>query len=296
MRNKSVSVVLPYIASAPEVQMERCLNSLFNQTILPNEIILVGEERVWSFLSKREYKNKRKIIRMIIKKLDKNQARNEGILNSKYDYILYMDHDMWADKSLIEKCFKLLDKVDAIIIPEDLLGGSFWENCKRLEKKLIKYDIHSVTPRFYRKSIFSKNEKPFDMRFGLLDEWGFNHKLLKKDIKVGFVNSYFVIKKDSFNLWVTIVNKYQRGLWMRNFWNIDKGEAWNRVNPISRGLVFYATRIKYLFKEPVYFLGVIFLKIVDLSAFMVGYFMGFFLINNTAKSRKNPKDHKSPLL
>lgn len=260
MKNR-VSVVIPYKDGSAALQTRDCIKSLLTQTILPYEIIVVGAK---DLKFGRHVKH--------IKSLgDKNKARNIGIVHASGDYILYLDHDMVASRKLLEDCLKLSLKYQAIIIPEKGSGGNFWQNCKKLEKHLIRYDIYTVTSRFYKKSIFMDNEEPFDSSLGLLDEWGFNNKLIKKRIAVGYSSEYVLVSENNFNLKTEVLNKFERGKWMNYFYKVDKDEAWRRVNPIRRGLLFYGKKLDYLFKDPLHFLGLIFLKTVDLASFTLGY-------------------------
>jgi len=263
MKNR-VSIVIPYKDDSAAKQMKDCIKSLFAQGTPPYEIIAVGAK---------DLKLDRRV-KHIKDFGDKNAARNIGIKNASGDYILYLDHDMTAEPNLISDCILLMSLYDAVIIPEKGHGGNFWENCQKLEKELIQYDMHTVTPRFYKRSLFKKGDLPFDGRFGLLDEWGFNHKLVKLKARIGYSRSYLNVKQNGLTLKNEIRNKFFRGYWMKNFYAIDKDEAWIRINPVKRGLLFYGTRFYYLFKEPIYFPGLILLKTIDFAAFMAGYAYG----------------------
>lgn len=277
---KDISVIIPFKDKDAYQQLRFSIASLINQTILPFEIIVVGPEKKLKFLEDKKYRRFKKMIKLIYLMGDKNQARNKGIETARGRYILYLDHDMVADKKLVEDCSRKSEIFDVIIVPEKGAGGNFWENCKRLEKELIAYDIHTVTPRFFRRSIFKKNEKLFDKRFGLLDEWGFNHNLAVKKTSIGYSNSFVTVKEKNLTLIKEIINKFQRGLWMRYFYNVDKKEAWDRINPIKRGVFFYGSKLFYLFKEPIYFPGLIFLKSIDFVFFMIGYLASYFIGTN----------------
>lgn len=277
MKNNFVSVSITYKGPKGFQLLVNCVTSLFHQTVLPKEIIIVGSKDDIQPIVK-EYKNeKSKLIKLKFFMGEKNDARNLGIRESIGRFILYLDYDMIASRNLIEDCLEQSEKYKAIIIPERGISGNFWQNCRKLERKLITYDAQTVTPRFYVKSIFEPLEKPFDNRFGLLDEWGFNQKLTEKKIAVGYCKSFVVVNELDFTLWNEIKNKFRRGLWMNNFYKIDKNEAWKRINPIQRGVVFYGKRLSYLIKEPIYFPGLIVLKFVDFLAFMSGYIVGLFI-------------------
>lgn len=285
INKKSISVVVPFKNNLAIPQVEECINSLFKQTILAQEIIIVGHQNKPSLLDKLLRLKSVVFIDFIG---DKNEARNTGIMAARGDYVVYLDHDMRADSRLLEACLEASNQYEAVIIPEKGVGGGFWENCKKLEKELIAYDVHTVTPRFYRRELFNKDEKPFDSNFGLLDEWGFNHKLMKKKISVGYCQSFVMVKENNFSLKEEVLNKFKRGLWMRNFSNVDKDEAWTRINPLKRGIIFYSQKINYFFKSPIYFSGVIILKAIDFVSFMTGYLVSYLF--TAEKKQDNSRD------
>lgn len=265
--------------------LKACLKSLVSQKYPPFEIILVGNSNDIESVGLSE--NPQKItFKKIYANVDKSEARNLGILNTQGDYILYLDHDMEASTDLLSDCIKKSSAYDAVIIPEHGSGGSFWSNCRKLEKKLIKYDLDTVTPRFFKKSIFAKNEKPFDIKFGLLDEWGFNVKIKEKNVSVGISDAFVIVTESNLSILKEAVNKFKRGLWMKNFYLLDKDEAWRRVNPIKRGFVFYSSRLEYLLIDPVHFIGLIVLKTIDLVAFSFGYLYGLISYQATKEAIK----------
>lgn len=253
------------------------IRSFLKQTLPPDELIVVGTKDDLSGLNKYFSKDEFKTIRVIFSTADKNEARNIGIDAALSEYVMFADHDMRADKNLLFECAKFSKECDALFVPEKGSGGGFWEECHKLQKEFVQYDLDTITPRFFRKSIFKKGEKPFKSDFGDLDEWGFNLSLQKKRIRKGIVNSHVVIKEKVPNLYKEIKNKFTRGLYLFNFYKVDSREAWRRVDPIKRGIIFYSTRLKYFFQKPAVFTGLLFLKTVSLVSFFLGAIVGFFL-------------------
>lgn len=250
-----------------------CINSFLDQTISPVELIVVGTRNDLSILPNYFSKKKFRLINIIYSNVDKNEARNIGIEKATSKYVMYIDHDMRAKKKLLQECIKSSKKYDALFIPEKGIGGTYWNECLKLQRELIQYDLDTITPRFFRKNIFQKGEKPFSSEFGELDEWGFNLFLQKKKAKVGSVKS-FVLIKDDINIIKKIKNKYLRGLWLSNFYKANNKETWRRVDPIKRGVIFYSKRLNYLFEQPTIFMGLLFLKVTALIAFFTGAFVG----------------------
>lgn len=266
---QKISVTIAVKGKENLVLLQSSLKSLASQKNLPFEIILVGDSKdIGNF---RPVVPKGIAFKKIYANVDKNEARNLGIFCAKGDYILYLDHDMEASANLLSDCIKNSSTYDAIIIPEHGSGGNFWSNCRKLEKRLIKYDLDTVTPRFFKKNVFAKNEKPFDTKFGLLDEWGFNVKLKEKNASVGISDAFVIVTENNLSIRKEIVNKFKRGLWMKNFYLLDKEEAWRRINPVRRGFIFYTKHLDYFLKDPIHFVGLLVLKTIDLFAFLSGY-------------------------
>src|SRR3989344_9651482 len=98
-----VSVIIPTLNSW--ISLKPCLTSLYNQSLKPFEIIVVdngsSDETVENV--------KRKFPRAKLISLKINTGvtggRNAGIekANKKTDYLLFFDHDMQADRKMLEK-------------------------------------------------------------------------------------------------------------------------------------------------------------------------------------------------
>ncbi|MDO8619141.1 MAG: methyltransferase domain-containing protein [Candidatus Daviesbacteria bacterium] len=265
---KKISVAIAIKGQENIPLLVNCLESLKNQTYKYFEVILVGEEQDIA-----DFQFPGLELQKIYASTDKNEARNIGFANATAEYVIYLDHDMTADKNLFRNCLELANEFNAIIIPEKGEGGGFWAKCRKLEKELITYDLDTVTPRFFKKNIFKRGEKPFDSQFGLLDEWGFNIQIKNKKVPVGISKSFLTVSEINFSITHEVKNKFLRGLWMKNFYKVDKEEAWRRIDPVKRGLIFYIKNFDYLFKDPIHFIGLLILKTVDLIAFLSGYFL-----------------------
>lgn len=97
-----VSIVVPVYNS--EKYIERCINSLINQTISNIEIIIVNDGSTDDSL---DIINKYCSLDKRIKLINKNNtgvsdSRNIGIENSTGDYITFVDSDDWIDSNYIE--------------------------------------------------------------------------------------------------------------------------------------------------------------------------------------------------
>ncbi|MCI9663883.1 MAG: glycosyltransferase family 2 protein [Lachnospiraceae bacterium] len=111
-----ISVIIPIYNT--EKYLEKCLDSILNQTYINIEVILVNDGSTdGSQIIINKYAHQDQRIRVI--HLNSNRgvshARNQGIKISKGEYIYFMDSDDYAEKNLLEKLFTNLIKYQADI-------------------------------------------------------------------------------------------------------------------------------------------------------------------------------------
>ena len=176
----SISVIIPCYNS--ESTISRCLESIFFQTELPDEIILIDDNSKDKTLSEIELLKKKSPIKFKTLKNNENKGpgycRNKGWEAAESAYIAFLDSDdIWVkDKIKIQK--KLLAELN---YPE-ILGAT----CK-LKKK--------YTNKIYKVSISKLLWKnPFCT----------STVLLKKAINHRFENNYY---SEDFMLWAKIISK-----------------------------------------------------------------------------------------
>lgn len=276
MKSLSFSITIAFKGKEHFPSLIKCIESFYNQSFLPKEIILIGNENDLSGIDKRLPDKRQCELIKIFVNVGKNEARNIGIKACTGDYILYIDHDMTAGKNLLLRCQKICSSYDVLFILEKRTRGNFWGNCRRLEKEIIKNDLDTISPRFFRKGIFKKGDEPFNKEFGELDEWGFNLQIKKKGSKAGVLTGAFLtVHENKLNIFFEMKRKFVRGMWLRNMIKKDSNEAWRRTNPFKKGILLYSKRINYLFIDPIHFVGLIILKTIDYLSFISGYLFSF---------------------
>ena len=217
---KKVSVIIPIYNM--EKYIEKCLNTLINQTYKNLEIILVNDGSLDSSLRLCNlYKEKDSRIIVVDKKNGGvSSARNEGLKIATGDYIMFVDPDDWIDINTIELCVKKfceISDLDIVIFPYIKEFGInsvkilFFENerlftGKELEKEVyyrffgLKNEL-MVTPekndqfspiwgKLIKKNLI-KNIKFVDIDdIGAEDTW-FNIHLFYNVKKVYYINTVF---------------------------------------------------------------------------------------------------------
>lgn len=274
MKKKQISIIISTL-NAPQTLLD-ALRSYFNQNVKPLEVVVVCRsqalEKIQNFI---ENNNMTDIVKLVKFDGDKNDAKNIGFSKSLGDFIIYADDDMIPRNNLIKECLKVADNFDALIIPEyGIATERYLNKIYSLEKELVNSDPDALTPRFFKRTLFKNNEMPFDKKFGVLDEWGFNLKLKAKKPKVGTIESSFTIIDNS-TLGNRIKKNFKKGLWIRNLIKDNKKEGFRRANPIKRGIQFYSSKSNYFKKTPLIFTSLLFIKLLDALSFFLGLFASF---------------------
>ena len=122
------SVLIPVYYKENPLFFEQALDSILNQTLLPDEIVIVKdgpltkglESVVETYTSK--YTNLFNIV-ALEQNVGQGKARNAGLQACKYDYIALMDSDDIADLTRFEKQIGYLEKHPEI----DCIGSNITE-------------------------------------------------------------------------------------------------------------------------------------------------------------------------
>jgi glycosyltransferase involved in cell wall biosynthesis len=127
------SILLTVYTKSNGAYLDECFNSIYNQTYLPNEILLIQEGEISSETRDVIEKWKLKFKNIFTHKIIDFQngpmgfglpsSLNYGIKEAKFDYIIRMDTDDICDKSRIEKQLKFADNNPEI----DLFGSHIIE-------------------------------------------------------------------------------------------------------------------------------------------------------------------------
>ncbi len=127
-----ISVIIPIYNT--EKYLERCLDSAINQTFKDIEIILINDGSIDnSYKICQKYQKKDSRIRLFNQE-NRGQgfARNFGIIQSKSDFIFFLDSDDFIEPDTIEQLYNqvIFDKSDIVI------GG--WEKVNEDLNQIIK--------------------------------------------------------------------------------------------------------------------------------------------------------------
>ena len=135
-----VSIILP-IYNVQDY-LEKCLNSLTNQTLEDIEIICINDcstDNSLKILEEFAIKDSRIIITNLIENKGQGYARNIGIELAKGEYIGFVDPDDWAELNMFEEMYFLAKKNNCELVECNHVAHNEIRNYKNTYKTKIHY-------------------------------------------------------------------------------------------------------------------------------------------------------------
>jgi len=174
MQNKPlVSVIIT--TKNEEIHIGNCLKSIKEQTYPNIEIIVVDNNSTDATKAiAKKYTNL-----VFNRGPERSAQRNFGMMEvAKGKYVMYVDADMVLSPTLIEDCVDEMENnksLEALYIPEIVLGNSFWSKVRRFERRFYDGTVIDCV-RFINKNTFIK-VGGFDLSMTGPEDWDLDKKI-----------------------------------------------------------------------------------------------------------------------
>ena len=215
MKNPLVSVIVP--AYNAEKTLNKCLDSLLNQTLKEIEIIVINDkstDKTREILS--SYKDNTKIVIIDNKKnLGPAASRNKGIDIAKGKYIGFVDSDDYADPKMYEEMSsKMTDDIDLVCC------GRY--NVTKNGMKIVTHDktetdakafsktSNYITDKLFRKSIIDEYNLCLPEQYSYAEDFAFEirYRFYSKKMCILDVPLYYYLADSE----GSITNSYKKNL------------------------------------------------------------------------------------
>ena len=144
--NNNFSVLMSVYYKEKDNYLDLSLNSIFSQTIMPNEVIIVEDGKLTKELDTVILKFKNKFPEIIkILKFEKNRglgiALHDGLIECSNEIVFRMDTDDVCDKSRFEKTLEVFKNKDVDVVGSNIV--EYDENMKNITsyRKVPETDI-----------------------------------------------------------------------------------------------------------------------------------------------------------
>ena len=184
-----VSIIIPIYNS--EKYMDKCINSILNQTLKEIEIILVNDGSIdKSEIICEKYKNIDSRIKLINKENGGvSSARNHGVSISEGEFITFVDSDDFIELDMCEKLYNAAIENQCDIVMSGI---------KVVRSKEISYEFTGKSEVYSKEEackLFFYDIQPFSPNYA----WG---KMIKKSVceKVKFREDIFLMEDALFSM------------------------------------------------------------------------------------------------
>ena len=179
MNNPLISVTIT--TKNEEKNIENCIKSILEQSYKNIEVIVVDNDST----DKTKEIALRYTQNVFNKGPERSAQRNYGMIDkSNGEYVMFIDADMILSSNLVENCVNFINnnKIDALWIPEIVMGDKFFSKCRRFERTF--YNGTSIDgARFFRKKKFVEVDG-FDITMSGPEDWDIDKKIKRENIKL----------------------------------------------------------------------------------------------------------------
>lgn len=266
-KNILCSIIIPVYNV--EKYLERCINSIINQTEKNIEIILVDDGSLDKSgdICDSFAKNDSRIVVIHKKNGGLSDARNKGLEISNGKYILFVDSDDWCEENFVEEVCNIaeLNSLDLVVCGYKInysnnnyiINKNFNFERKFCGKKEISEAITNldtkgmfnvVWNKLYNREIIENYKIKFDINGVPGEDLLFNCKYFK------YINNIYLLNKSYYNYMrqdeETLVCKYREDLYDKiKIFNKEKKFLYNFYNMVSNSEknILLELYIEYIF-------------------------------------------------
>lgn len=204
---KKISVLIPVYNTSK--YLERCLNSVINQSLREIEIICINDGSTDNSLEIiEEYQRSDTRIKIINQKnIGLSGARNSGIKLAQGEYILHIDSDDWIEQDYLKDMYELAKKEQADIVISDFYMDYNGEKIEYIidqgksriinKEQCLKYIFYlrgypAVWNKLFKRKLYTNNQIEHPININLGEDLGTTPKLIYFSNKIVKLNKAYI--------------------------------------------------------------------------------------------------------
>lgn len=247
--------------------LDKCLNSLKNQTYKNFEIIVVDNNS-----SDKTKEIAKKYTKLIFNKGPERSAqRNFGVEKSRGEFVYIIDSDFIIEKEVIEECvLKAEEGFDAVVVhntPDESI--SWIAKIRKFEVDMYKYNLDHSAARFMKKRVYLKIGG-YNENIIAGEDYDLQNKINKNKYKTGFINSEAIHLGEPTHFWKHMVKYYEYGKDFNNYKKYNRKESKKQLSFIRP---VYLRNWRKFIRHPIMGTVFIFYHLCKFFAGGLGYFL-----------------------
>ncbi|OJF09365.1 hypothetical protein BG844_38015 [Couchioplanes caeruleus subsp. caeruleus] len=198
------------------------------------------------------------------------QGRKRGAAEARGSILLHLDSDMKVTPTLIGECADLISEgYDALVIPEESFGTTFWARCKWLEKKIYDGVEQIESLRCVPRDIYDKLGG-HDERMVFSEDKDFDLRVRKAGYKIGRTRSFLYHNEGDLRLYRTMRKKLGYSA-TADLFATEHPEAFRWQTNIFNRFGLYLRNFPYAFSHPLLYGGLWTMKIGEFGFGALGH-------------------------
>ncbi len=265
-----VSIIIPTKNSSKN--LVACIHSIKKQSYANIECIVVDNNSTDATKEIARHEN----IRVIEGGNERSSQRNIGVGEAKGEFIAFIDSDMELEPQLIAECIEIAKNNplnQAIVLPEESFGTTFWAQCKQFERSCYENIPWLYAARFFRRTALDTTGL-FDERIIGGEDFDLQARMVRTFGSSSIARTKNRIFHNEGNLMLRelLRKKYYYGATMSKYKNNPKNKRYVslQANPIIRTALFFRSPKKILC-HPLIFAGTCIMKWLEFCALGLGY-------------------------
>ncbi|AEV85694.1 putative glycosyltransferase [Actinoplanes sp. SE50] len=272
-RTPALSVVVPAFNSA--ALLREFLTSFLGSTYRDFEIIVNDDVRSADETPRvvAEFRDRGLDVRYLKENRSMAQGRRRGAAEATGEVLLHLDTDMMITPGLLGECADLLaGSYDAVVIPEESFGTTFWARCKWLEKKCYDGVAQIESLRCLRRDVYDKLGG-HDERMVFSEDKDLDLRVRAAGCRVGRTRNFLYHNEGDLRLSRTLRKKLGYAATADVFARVHP-EAFRWQANILHRLALYLRNARYLRTHPLLYGGMWLMKISEFAFGAIGHLRG----------------------
>lgn len=260
-KNKPVvSVVVPTRNSAST--LEACLKSIKNQTYPNLEVIVVDNH---STDGSRKLAEKYGVT-LFVHGSERSSQKNYGAQRAHGDYLFFVDSDMEIPPETVDVCVRKMNGYEALILPEETIGETFWSRVLALERITYFGDMLFEAARFFKRNAFERSGG-YDEEITGAEDCDLQAKLEQNERRVGHVAATIIHHEEELGLKDNLMKRYYYVKNSKKYLKERPHRAMAQFAPVKRS---YLRHWRLMLENPPYTAGLALFRVFDAVIFMAG--------------------------
>lgn len=271
MSVKTISIIVPTYNSAPF--LDRLLSSIAKQG-LACQVIVNDDPRTDDATDAvvERFAGKGMGVSLLKENPSRALARNSAARRASGEYLLMVDSDMELGDGLLAECSrKASEGYDALVIPEESFGPTFWARCRWLEKKYYEGVEEIEALRFVKAEIFYEIGG-YSEGFAFGEDKDLDLRVRRTGCVVGRTETYLYHNEGALKLVEAARKKAYYGRTAQLYAEKQPDACAWEMNPAKRYLIFLRHR-HHILDHPLLYAGLIILKTAEFGAAGVAHLL-----------------------